>query len=46
MTECETPEGWPNKGAPYLKSNLTRNQLQVWIAQNLVPEAPIYQIPG
>jgi amino acid adenylation domain-containing protein len=29
---------------PYGVSNLTRNQLQVWIGQNLLPEAPIYNL--
>ncbi|MGE5215836.1 MAG: amino acid adenylation domain-containing protein, partial [Chloroflexota bacterium] len=28
----------------YEQSNLTNNQLQVWLAQNLVPEAPIYNL--
>jgi len=29
---------------PYEESNLTRNQLQIWIAQNLLPEVPIYNL--
>ncbi|HEU4772156.1 MAG TPA: condensation domain-containing protein, partial [Candidatus Udaeobacter sp.] len=29
---------------PYDQANLTRNQLQVWIAQNLLPEVPIYNL--
>ncbi|MGH7797422.1 MAG: amino acid adenylation domain-containing protein [Candidatus Binatia bacterium] len=29
---------------PYGKSNLTANQLQVWLAQNLLPESPVFNL--
>jgi amino acid adenylation domain-containing protein len=29
---------------PYAETNLTSNQLQVWIGQNLLPEVPIYNL--
>lgn len=32
------------RGDLYQQSNLTSNQLQVWIAQNLLPEVPIYNL--
>ena len=44
MSVHETAEEWPNKRDPYQMSNLTSNQLQVWIAQNLLPEMPIYNL--
>src|SRR5713226_4609583 len=34
----------PNRFDLYQQSNLTTNQLQVWIGQALVPDAPIYHL--
>ena len=36
----------PNRFDLYQQSNLTLNQVRVWIAQALVPEVPIYHLPA
>jgi hypothetical protein len=42
----DTVAGSPGKADAYERSNLTRNQLQVWIGQKLLPEAPVYHGVG
>ena len=44
MNMHDTVEECPKTRDPYQESNLTSNQLQVWIAQNLLPEVPIYTL--
>ncbi|MGH7772388.1 MAG: condensation domain-containing protein, partial [Candidatus Binatia bacterium] len=45
--QCEiAAHGSTRKADPYERSNLTKNQLQVWIGQALVPEAPVYHLAG
>ena len=43
---CVAPSssGAPNKFDLYQQSNLTMNQVRVWMAQALVPEVPIYHL--
>src|SRR5881296_4124334 len=42
----ETDRRMSNKLDLYQQSNLTLNQLRVWIAQTLLPEVPIYHLPA
>jgi len=44
MRANETVEECSNERDLDQQSNLTSNQLQVWIAQNLLPEVPIYNL--
>ncbi|HXG50498.1 MAG TPA: amino acid adenylation domain-containing protein [candidate division Zixibacteria bacterium] len=36
--------GAPAAANPYDRSNLTPSQLQIWLAQNLLPEAPVFNL--
>ena len=44
MSAHEKTAESPQKQDLHQESNLTSNQLQVWIAQTLLPEVPIYNL--